>query len=523
MALKKFFKECNISTLDDVFSKYEYGQDWRVEIVIGTDVQSAEFRIQSKVFTSTKKVEGRRLSQNIKINTLTYLAELSVPVMLHYHDHVNDKSYWMWLDEWYEKNYAPIWEKQKTKKVSIIKQGHELDSKAAAKIIQHVMNYHKRSLMLKRVSLANDTNDHFNFRYSTSGTGYSIDVFEKYPGAIQDSPVQGELKLTSEAEAILKRGFERGESVTFLGNLNLTGLPEWFTSTLNNLNTIEIKAFFAVPGDTIPLELEYLNKDDQCIFSTFAIFKYKHKGTHFMEMEGLSKKYPIKINITIDQQKPESNINIEYSHPNGYRPAELLEYDEILSKLITIGKLRITNKDSEEIYVIEEFTVTPKPLFTDDRMRQLVVNLDEINTAFDLDIKIPERTISADEENIINVFSDALREGHTNLLWPLPFTDTDHVLIVDKDRNTYKDFIKHIEAHGYSLIPPQSIIVKIFDQEITVQAGLLVYPTEIVNMDEIESSLSTDAETILIAFKFDQSKSEVFFPDFLEDELKRIP
>src|SRR5690606_21524674 len=114
-----FPEHWKLNKTDDFHSGIEYGDDWLCEITGHQNELTADrFYIQSKATDKRLGKGARRLGMPLKVSTLNRLHRLNLPVMLHYYHIPSDTGYWMWLDEFYVREYRQEWE-QRDRKINV--------------------------------------------------------------------------------------------------------------------------------------------------------------------------------------------------------------------------------------------------------------------------------------------------------------------------------------------------------------------------------------------------------------------
>ena len=516
--LKRVFGNWHIEEKSDFFSKIEYGQDSMVTIIDGTKFTGAEFRVQSKVFTTKKQVKGKKLSTKIKVSTLNSLADLAMPVILHYVDFVNGKSYWMWLDEWYEQNYKSKWEAKKTIPVSISKAEHIFDQQSKDVIRRRVLAEHNASLLLKKTTIHSKNDKDFDYIYHTNQGMDLVVVNPKH-----DNPRSLRLPTTEQNARLINEAIEKGVRVKFSQEMFIEGIPNFVEA-----ESVEVTLIPHVPKMSSFLRICFLNESDELLHEfSFVEMKLVQSGSKYKRFEGIHEESNIKILISFDATEPSTNFTMASNFLYEPTASELHEYWRIMIQLKPTKFVQLINlKTNEKSRINSDDGLKVSTI--DNYMLRFLDNLSKIEKEFDIKFR-PSGDIDGE---VVGYAEEIVKAIETGLSYNLALISSE-LIVENDDKNLilvghdYKHkVIKIVEDFSkqsrINLIAQavENLLIPLLGHEISLgPARQIVISYKMLHQNEIQKAIkdAKDDELIEVVFEVEMSESFIEFYNWNQD------
>lgn len=301
-------------------TRNDYGIDLGVEIVKNESVTGATFRMQLKGTDSLSIRRGGYISHRCKTSALVYYLERPELVVYVVYDAKNRKSYWIWIQDYIRQSLKPGWRKQ-TKATVKIPVDQILDAKAINEIARRVLHHHNRTKWLAAIETAQDS--YFRYELETTETGIAINIWPRYPDALQDRPVQvsGTFQFNlndPEGKAVyesLDRHFKTGEPVE-IDDRFFEGfdMPEAFSGLLGHEDGYRTTKISIGPGGSdrqLTLKIVGLDKNGNVLTEVPHIdLREIQTGTEEITLENVEQAIPLKIRLRINYREQTVTISM---------------------------------------------------------------------------------------------------------------------------------------------------------------------------------------------------------------------
>lgn len=383
----------------------DYGIDWLIWITESEEVTGLHFFVQSKAPKHCNSKE--RVWYDLSLSTLSYLEELSSPIILHIFEQNSQTGYWLWLDEWYQENYASKWESQKFVRVSIPRE-NVFDKNAVQKIYDRVKRDNFRNRVRRNADIANKTHPHYIFSTHFDVDEVRVDIKHRNP----NEAIPLTLHLDENSKIIFQRMLETGEAVSLKGELDHT-LPE-IIPIGDEPTSSEINVTPLVPTNyNFPAKWQFWDTEDKLLFEIPYVFMTLiQSGTKFKRWRGKATKYALILQLTIDQLSDESRINLNLGHDYNNRVVTSIgNYIEVFDLAPNITKFTVVNLKTDfdlggSIRFGKQSTNN-----LPDHWRSLIKALETIESKFDIEFSLPD-TISdydlAEAEAIVKLITSGV-------------------------------------------------------------------------------------------------------------------
>lgn len=516
--LKRVFGNWNITELSDFFSKIEYGQDSMVTIIDGSEITGAEFRVQSKVFTTPNQVKGKSLATQIKVSTLNSLAELAMPVMLHYVDFVNGISYWMWFDEWYEKNYDNSWENDDKKSVSIRKKKNRFKQRSKKKIRQRVIREHVASLLQKKAQIHSKIDSDYNYDYYNIRGANIVVVNPKH-----DNPRTLTFSTNEENARLINQAIERGVSVTFKQESFIKGLP-----TLAEFEAFEITLIPLIPEQNSFLKIQFFDENNVLLHEIeFIEMKLVQHGSMYKQFRGIHNISNTIMMLSFDAEKHSTDFIIEPDFSDSPSATQLYGYWYLMTLIKNTRYLTVKNLKTDEFAKIDSsvgLNVTPL-----DKVTLIFLkNLSSIESQFGIKFR-PEGDFSSEEVSYAEAIVDIVTSGFTQKITLIPEnlindnTDEDLKIVGYDRKDKIMSIMKRLQVEETLNINAgtvENVKVSLLDHEINLgSAQQIVTAYNILFYDETQKAIkaASDSDLVEIHLQFKIDESYLIFNEWKQE------
>lgn len=153
VATRKFDSQCSAQWVTNS-SKEDYGWDRLITLTENGQVTGKSFFVQIKGSDSPEYINGKFLSHSIKVSTINFLLDFTIPSMICVCDtsKKNTPIYWEWIQEAIRKVEVqnPEWQKQKTISI-LLPTSQILDEGNHNKIEEYVKKFHENISIQKEI------------------------------------------------------------------------------------------------------------------------------------------------------------------------------------------------------------------------------------------------------------------------------------------------------------------------------------------------------------------------------------
>lgn len=515
--LKKVFGNWNISSMNDYFSNIEYGQDSLVSIVDGTQITNAEFRVQSKVFTTEKQVKGKQLSTRIKVSTLNSLNDISVPVILHFFDNVNNQAYWVWFHEWYAENYNETWETRDKITVSILKKGNLLTIENREEIQHYVLDEHNKNLLRKSAQLNSKLDPDYSFDFLQQDDQNIIILRPKH-----NKPRNFGIQLSGNNVEEFARAINQDQFAEFQGHIKFSNLPELNGFALSSENGF-LRFQRAYPQNSL-IRIDFLNNKD-IAYITPSTFKavYKALSPQKLEISGICSETFINFSIVQDLESKQISFNaianIKMDTDVVFINTQLAKF----SKILEAYKIRVNflEESVEPLILLADKREIQNISYLDSEIHSLVRFLSLIQQEIGGKIFLPLYV----DSNVIN-YAEAIFQGlETGTMSYLSEKNilTVNLSVIDKDA---LKMIEDLSHEGVAIMKlPIDEPLDFYGQKL--QLGILEYNLEnlkCLNQQEAVDKLIAGQGTneiidLALKFEIDYAHAQIKLLDWQDEEV----
>jgi hypothetical protein len=468
----------------------EQNQLWHVQITGEKKKPKAEFLIYSHI--TNQKHGSRRIRMKVNTDTITYLVEHPLPVLLIYTQTQLNKSYWMWLDEF--THQSRLKQRRQAQVTIYVPTRHLLSREAYKDIETRALWVHHRHQLQKRAEIASKQDPNFGFDFRAfSNSEFGISIYPKHDKALDNKPILINLNFAPEQSDKITRAFERGEIAHLQGEVTIQGLPKWLEHDVSGESTITLLPY--VPDERSSLRIEYLDENDISLLrSDLVELQLVVSGTKVRQYEGKSAGQPILYNVVFDAIKPETRFSIRFD-PNSRNPVEINWYFETLKRLEQAKKVEIYNYLTHQSHTIvykSPFIYEPVP----EPIQRLSKALSIIITKLGIgDLIVPEK-FSYDDLVLAEAIAEIIETGATDKLTNMPREILDSndtpVLIGYSTIASVRDLRSKLQENGYVYVTtPITSTYTLFDHRIELgTSAYLVYCTGFANLQQVESSIN---------------------------------
>lgn len=489
----------------EVDSGFEYGEDWLIEIVEDEKPTAIELCVQNKV---TKRSGKRSISVSVEIDTLDHLHNLGRPVLIHIYSTVSDRSYWMWLEDFYAKN-KPKWKGQKTASISI-PTTNVLDAGSVKHIREYAAKFHQRQAFVKRFEAISRTDPDYRLDLMLTDKG-NIVVFH----AKHENPRPFTFTLPNpESVTLFQRSLETGESVRVPATFRLDGIIDTERG--------QLAIFPLVPKEEFPQKIEIFSDNGLKLAEIpFVHMKLVQEGSALSVWKGQSKRPPVLVTMSTDRSKGKSQVNFDVDL-KGKNPVELQKRFTFSDYLISCTMIRFTNLETGVSVDLPQGRTDKNILPIDEVYRKLVGFLATIAEKTGVLIELPDEI--SDEnlaiiENVATIVSDgiyyAYKELEENWLeFELEAIDAQKVLIdLTQGKENQEGYV---ESEGE---PNQ--FAEILGHKIELGTTIQIFLGVVVDRIDLEEQLKSvidENQSLTIHCTFDRQQSYIKYVHWTTEE-----
>lgn len=494
--------------LRDIDSGREYAKDLVIELIDERDnrVTGTQFIVQNKV----AKVEKKYVKTRLEVDTIEYLYNLPLPVLLHVYHIETDTSYWTWLKEWYVREWNPLWQSQKTVTVNISKD-QILNATAVVMIKEYVEQHHKVATAYDKARIVSQADPDFKLNFMSDEGKFIIQA--KHENARRPKIVPED----AEARKVLIEGWETGEAVQFSGSVEIGGpLGAFIQETVGQRGIVGLS--MSSPNTDILTEITFRGQNEASLFETGAIrLKCIRSGAKVTVIQCELNKYSATFRFTFDTRSNKVEINCTVI-PNQNDPGMILEQLNIIESLKNVETIVITNLENRE----RPLTINGKPLATthfqipyDESDYRLIKALATINSELGVHILLPDKYTEGMLTTTEGI-AEGLLMGKSSHLLNLSHPD---ILTVEAVLQNPQEMLAALYQGGTAhAVVPGPHEVELFGHTLELGPTQHVFENLVmVNMDEVRNKLeSADAESsveITYKLKIDPQHS---YTDFLD-------
>lgn len=515
--LRRLFGNWNIYDLEDIDSKYEYGQDFMVEIVAQNgDVTGKEFRVQSKVLEG--KITKKNIGTTLKISTINYLIELPVPVLLHFIDKPSGNAYVMWFKDWYYQNDRTKWAKQNKKQVNI-PISHTLDEKMVKSITKYVEKFYFVHNQRTKADYVNQhSKDHFiEFKVDYSQKSTATIIHSRHDEAIPNVTVDEQMM------ALIMKNLEVGEATELKGKISISNIPDIL---FDGESEIEIEGAILIPRlDGMlshPVRIIFKNDENKIIYSiNYLNMKPIQAGTKIRKWQAQLPQSLALCTMEINMETKVTNWSfLPFADINNqFNPRilhEKFKFADIFDEAKTV-----------EVELLEHGYVSKiasqGAIFTDEvnNVKMVVRNIIFIMDKLDIEINMPKTWTNNDlvsMQNVINILKTGIFDS---LIAPEFKEEKEYILILESDIAKAKELLTEFEGNSEnSILQSYSIetIAKFLDIAVDLGSSELVFTdVRLFNENEVIAQFEANEKTVKLVFTFDHKRSYTQFPRWLSN------
>ena len=369
----------------DADSHREYAEDWLIEIVDeNDDVTGIEFGVQNK---TELDVTEKHVSVPMKVEDIKRAVDLQRPFILHAYDTKRRKSWWIWLHDWYAKNYRPEWKDKDIVTVDI-----PLDQVLTKKTLKDLKAYatwdYRKRKAQKQADLINSTQgDDYYVEVHTEGNQIMMIIHPKHDGAV---PVV--TPVNEVANQAVNVAVTSGVSmeVPSEGRFSIGNIPSLLQEDSAKIMELAQATIFSYVRDEIfPVKWEFLGKNEELLFSSrVVLMRLIQDGTAVTRWRGS----PDDQNVVYDIAaiKKEVGYTIQYSvflYSNTRKISDLTKYLELIDIVRPIQKFRVTYLSTDEIELWDSsnfFRLTQHEAI----LRKVVTTLTTVGEHFQIDFDL---------------------------------------------------------------------------------------------------------------------------------------
>lgn len=517
-----------IKNEDDEDSGYEWGEDWKIEIVEDEVVLGAFFSIQSKVLKGKDAINANGIGTEIDVTTINRLFDIPYPVLIHYVHPKTNSSYVMWLDDWMAKQPDLNWRTKENSTVTLripLLPENQPDATKVEQIKQHVMMRSFQQGNEKVIDLINRTSkDHrIDVIKNAEGTKFVLNALhvDALPHIIllDDQAIQsGELAM------------DTGLPTPILGNIGYSNVPPLLMQLMQSFTMVSVIA--GVPIDntkTLTLSLDVIDGARKSLYKIAQInMQMIQHGRKIVKWQGSSHVDGIILSFDTNPEKPELlNLQFNMTQDND-TPVIALNRIKLIQALqkgvsvelreLTLGlsfgesplqNLQLNIPDSIPESEIELAEILVEIWY---KLKKMIVFPERYN---ERDIRVAQIIRGVLNFGRINAFADFPDKpsGEGEILMNPNMVDT---MIREFEESTKKG------TENYIFMPIDSLNVELFGQKIDLGQRKVVLAVN--SIDEISDqtvTLETGVEATEVKFKFDPSKSFTVYENWCSKEDKK--
>lgn len=225
----------------------------------------------------------------------------------------------------------------------------------------------------------------------------AISVFEKYEGALNDSPITGNLSLSFSndedgrtAQRDFARVFELGESVTvdskYISEFETNDpISKFFPMSL--ANTVSITITPIVDAEIVHTTFEIVDGTGRTIASLpYMPLKLRRYGTKEIAVEVNDRQIPLKMELVV----ADGRLQISYStRPVGLPAKQIFPYSEFIELLCKGGRFRVVNLITRVPLI--DAPARKNVVTGAEGLAHIVRQLKKLEEALGIDIPFPEQ------------------------------------------------------------------------------------------------------------------------------------
>ena len=406
----------------DPSNKYggkEYSEDLVIEVVNDDalrTVTGVEFGIQNKTKVDVRR---RHVTTKLQVDDIERLLDLPRPYLIHAY-HIDSKiSYYIWLDDWFDKHREKLRDKngQKLsghKEVSIeIPKKNVLEQRSIAKVEGYARWRHKVHKMQERAERVTRIypND-YEVQVGIKNSSITTIVNPKHEGAVPTF-----YALDDSASEAMIRVMETGQAVPLIGKFGIENLPELL---YEDFATSEI-SMWLIPqiakDQDSPIKIELLNGQDEVILkSPFVNMRQVQPGTVISVWEGNDQKHSITYRIKFDRKAKTTEYGFHYRN-KATNAQGIKEYFQQLDLLRTVKRIRYTHLETdlstETLLAKFDFMTSPQ----ESVVRRFADNIAFIEDTLKTEFAYPKRFDNVLLEDV-EWIAEILREGSAKCASP---------------------------------------------------------------------------------------------------------
>jgi hypothetical protein len=498
---------------DDFNSGTDYGQDWLVLLTDDNNkVTGAEFRVQSK--TLDGEIEGDTIKiSGVNLKTINYLIDIPLPVLIHAYHRGQNQGYWIWLKEWYVKNYNEGWKEQETLTISI-PTSSLLNEDAVFNIIEYVNNYQRMSISIEMALYISQSNDDYHIKSESTNKGINF-VFEP-------KHINAPLNVLSieEDKNLIEYANATGEKVSFEAKLRINPKIDQFIEKIFG-EIVKVTYQHNIVRELF-LGIQFLDEQDNVLVDfRFIRMSTVQAGTKLAVLEGRYNQLKFELRIDSITESIDFNPLIDIDKDDLDSLAETIKIFETIENYKTI-MIKNLEKQSLPPLTFSRDEKVPLDIGVTLLGKRVIKALAIIKSRLNVPIKIPE---NFDNRflNQIEILAEGLSRGYANEL----FDFQGEILTLSESSNNPQEFLSKITDPGdhRAKLPIKFEGNGVYILGHKVNIGQLFFEfsnLKILNlvdlMEKIAQSESGVLTTYEILFQIDRTNARTIFADWPKRE-----